>query len=317
MSLSCPKVSIIVAIFNAGATLSRCLDSVLGQSFQDYEVIAVDDGSTDDSWKILCNYRDADPRFRIFRQDNRGVSATRQFGLGKAQGEFTMHLDADDWIEQDMLSSMCEKADSDGADWVICGLKIHTCTGDYSDMQRPVSMNPEEVFGQMLCGTLHGSLCNKLIRRRLYGDFGVSFPKGVDCGEDLYVCLSILSKGIIPGHVPFALYHYDKTQNNDSVTNKWFDYPVQKRVALIEAIEPMITPATRHSFNNYVGRIAYDALFCTRAYCPNYRSLFAPYSTYIMECDMPAHKRLLIRLGLHGFRLPLRQIRHFFFRNMA
>ena len=81
MSQPSPKVSIIIAVFNAESTLYRSLESVRQQSFDDYEVVIVDDGSQDSSWDILSQYKDKDKRFKVFKQENKGVSKTRQFAL--------------------------------------------------------------------------------------------------------------------------------------------------------------------------------------------------------------------------------------------
>jgi len=311
MSQPSPKVSIIIAVFNAESTLYRSLESVRQQSFDDYEVVIVDDGSQDSSWDILSQYKDKDKRFKVFKQENKGVSKTRQFALDNSSGEYTIHLDADDWMEPDLLSKMVARADETGADMVLCGFILHTEYGQENDLQRPSSLESDKLLGELLSGTLHGSLCNKLIRRSVYVTNKIGYPVGIDCGEDLLACLSMLSKNIKVEYEPSALYHYDKTRNDSSVTNKWYDYPVKKRVELIQMIEPIVSFANKRIFNTYVGRIAYDALFCSRAYCPNYRSLFGHYSANIRNSDLPFLKYVFIFLRLHNVRLPLRQFRRF------
>lgn len=306
-----PKVSVIIAVYNAEKTLARCLDSVLKQSFADYEVIAVDDGSSDASWRILSGYSKKDSRIKVFHQTNKGVSQTRQTGLGYAAGEYTLHLDADDWMEPELLLQMVRRAEKTTADMVMCGFINHTEAGLETDMQTPCSKDPDALFGQMLKGELHGSLWNKLIRREVYQTYGIGFPKDIDCGEDLYVCLSLLSRRIEVEYVPLALYHYDKTGNESSITNRWYDYPMQKRVALIRAIEPLVSADNARAFNTYAGRIAYDALFCKKEFCPDYSRLFKPYFKSILTCSLPIIKRMLILLALCNIRLPLRQIRAF------
>lgn len=306
---STPKISVIIAVFNAEKTLTRCLDSVLQQSFTDFEVIAVDDGSYDTSWSILSSYKQRDSRIRVFRQANKGISQTRQTGLDYAVGEYTIHLDADDWIEPELLAQMVTSAKNTMADMVMCGFINHTEAGLETDMQIPCSKDPDALFGQLLKGKLHGSLCNKLIRREVYQTYGIGFPKDIDCGEDLYVCLSLLSRRIEVEYVPLALYHYDKTGNESSITNKWYDYPMQKRVALIRAIEPLVSADNARAFNTYAGRIAYDALFCKKEFCPDFPRLFRPYSKRIVMSSLPMTKRMLVLLGLCHVRLPLRQIR--------
>ena len=113
------KISIIVPIYNAEEYLDRCLDSVLEQSFTSYEVIMVDDGSTDSSPSICDRYSETDPRFKIIHKSNGGVSTARNAGLDQAIGEYIMFLDSDDALLPDALERMME--DISDEDLVFAG----------------------------------------------------------------------------------------------------------------------------------------------------------------------------------------------------
>ncbi len=93
-----PIVSIIVPVYNAEETLRRCIESVLNQGFTDFELLLVDDGSTDSSAGICREYENGDRRVRVIRKENTGVSDTRNLGLSEARGTFVQFLDSDDWI---------------------------------------------------------------------------------------------------------------------------------------------------------------------------------------------------------------------------
>ena len=97
------RISIIVPVYNAEEYLSRCLDSILEQDMTSYEVILVDDGSTDSSSLICDRYSATDPRFRTIHKPNGGVSSARNAGLNLAKGEYLMFVDSDDYIADDML----------------------------------------------------------------------------------------------------------------------------------------------------------------------------------------------------------------------
>lgn len=112
------KVSIIIPVYNASALLGRCLDSVRRQTFADYEVIAVDDGSTDDSGLLLDEYA-RDPRIRVVHQPNRGQGVARNVALRLAQGEYVLMVDADDVIHPRLLELAVAAADRGGSDFVI------------------------------------------------------------------------------------------------------------------------------------------------------------------------------------------------------
>ena len=104
-----PKISVIVPVYKAEAYLHRCVDSLLAQTFQDFEVLLVDDGSPDRSGEICDEYARKDSRVRVFHKENGGVSSARQYGMDHAQGEYTIHADPDDWVEPTMLEELYRK----------------------------------------------------------------------------------------------------------------------------------------------------------------------------------------------------------------
>ena len=115
-----PKVSVIIAVYNAEKFLSRAVDSVLNQTMTDFELLLINDGSKDKSGDICDQYAQQDSRIRVFHQENQGVAKARQVGTDNALGEYVIHCDADDWIESDELSSLYQKAQQESADMVIC-----------------------------------------------------------------------------------------------------------------------------------------------------------------------------------------------------
>lgn len=116
-------VSVIIPVFNAQSSLKRCLDSVVGQSYRDLEILLVDDGSADGSLEICRSYERADRRVRVLSQKNQGPGAARNRALERANGKYVAFVDADDWIEKDTYREMVEEAEACGADMVICGYR--------------------------------------------------------------------------------------------------------------------------------------------------------------------------------------------------
>ena len=123
------KVSVILPVYNAATTITRMLDSLRDQTLVDFEVLMIDDGSTDNSGAILDEYAQKDNRFRVVHKKNEGVSAARQTGVELAQGEYVIHADSDDWVDQTMLEELYAKAENDDADVVICDFFSNTDTG--------------------------------------------------------------------------------------------------------------------------------------------------------------------------------------------
>lgn len=124
-----PIVSIIVPVYNAEETLRRCIESVLNQGFTDFELLLVDDGSTDSSAGICREYENGDRRVRVIHKENTGVSDTRNLGLSEARGTFVQFLDSDDWITPDATSLMVRAARDSGADMVIADFTGSSGTG--------------------------------------------------------------------------------------------------------------------------------------------------------------------------------------------
>lgn len=103
-------VSVVIPIYNVAQYLSQCVDSVLSQSYQDLEIILVDDGSTDECPKICDDYQQKDARIRVIHKENGGLSDARNAGMKKATGEWTLFVDSDDWIDQEAIAKLYQFA---------------------------------------------------------------------------------------------------------------------------------------------------------------------------------------------------------------
>ncbi len=215
------KVSVIVPIYKAEKYLRRCLDTLVGQTLKDIEVLLINDGSPDNSGDICEEYAAKHPRtFKVFHNQNQGVSASRQFGINHAQGEYSIHADPDDWVEPTMLEELYSKAKADDADMVICDFYEEKKSKTTYACQRPNNPEAKSVLKEMFTH-LHGSCWNKLVRHRLYKELSVEFPKGFSCFEDLYVITSLLRHDIKISYLPKAFYHYDKSINANSIVRKY------------------------------------------------------------------------------------------------
>jgi len=122
--LTFPKVSVIVPIYNVAEHVAACIDSLRAQSLQSFEVIAIDDGSTDGSAEIARMAADGDPRFRFVHQENGGLSAARNTGLDMARAEFICFVDSDDRVAPTFLTRLLTTLQDTGADWVACGVMM-------------------------------------------------------------------------------------------------------------------------------------------------------------------------------------------------
>ena len=114
-----PIISVIVPVFNMEEHIRRCVDSIVCQTFKDWELLLVDDGSTDSSGAICDEYAVTDSRIHVIHKENGGVASARQIGTDEACGEYSIHCDADDWIDSNMLEDMYFKAHEVDADIVV------------------------------------------------------------------------------------------------------------------------------------------------------------------------------------------------------
>ena len=302
-----PAVSVIVTSYNADRTLPRALDSILGQTLADFELLVCDDGSSDGTPEVIRQYEARDHRVRGIQLQHQGVAAARQAGIQAARGEYTIFVDADDWIEPETLEALVQKGRQEKADIVICDMRIIRNHGSETSVQDPGDASGEELI-PLLFDRIHGSLCNKLIRRDCYLRHGIGFLQGLNCCEDLLVVLKLLDAGATTSYIPKAFYNYDKT--GESITNRWLDVPIGEKVRFLDEAAPIAD--RNHAsgpFNNYLSKIAYNAVFASREACPDYASCFRRFRKRIFSSGLPFYKKGIIGLYLLHVRLPLRAIK--------
>ena len=235
-----PKVSIIVPVYKAEAYLHRCVDSLLAQTFTDFELLLIDDGSPDRSGEICDEYAKNDSRIRVIHKENGGVSSARQRGLDESIGEYTIHADPDDWVEPDMLEELYIKAKEDDADIVICDFFQNN--GSYQEYikQKPIEISRKEVLCELLFQQLHGSCWNKFVRRVCYSRYRICFPHGMCCWEDLYVNVCLLTNDVKISYLPKAFYHYDCAENQNSLVRKPTKQTVLSQKYFIDTLGPVL-----------------------------------------------------------------------------
>ena len=214
-----PTVTIIIPVYNAEASIHRCVDSVLSQEYTDFELLLVDDGSTDHSGEICDEYGKQDSRVRVLHKENTGVSDTRNLGLENARGEFIQFLDSDDWITPDATGLMVRAARESGCDMVITDFYrvIGERVSRKGDIDKDGILTLEEFAGFMMenpADFYYGVLWNKLFQRTLIEQYRLSMDKTISWCEDFMFNLEYLrhTKSIYALRVP--LYYYVKTKGS-------------------------------------------------------------------------------------------------------
>lgn len=304
-----PAVSVIIPAYNAEKYLERCLNSFATQTFKDFEVFVVDDGSSDQTGQIANSFAEKDSRFRVIHQNNQGVAAARQAGLNSVSGEFVIHADSDDWVDSDMLEVLYQTAKQEQADMVICDMLIvHPGNINEHRIQKPHSLDSIQVMGEMLFD-LNGSLCNKLIRLSKLREYDINFIPGMNCAEDQYMTLRLLAHGIKVTYIARPFYHYDHTQNESSLMNRGM--LASERIRPIEMLADYtdITPIQDY-YDKALFHAAFEYLYEPARLCPDYQAVFKKHiASFRRVKGYPFRTKLFVFLRLYGIRLPLNEIK--------
>lgn len=173
-----PLISVVVPVFNTDRYVSMCVESILSQSFVDFELVIVDDGSTDNSYEICVNYALKDKRVRLYQQSNQGVTVARRAGVVNAKGDFICFVDSDDTLSTRGLEQLALYAKPD-TDIVISGTSMNSV------------LSGEEFVKMTLEGKLLNSVCARLYRRRLLSDDVFAAPRTLAIGEDAIMNLRV------------------------------------------------------------------------------------------------------------------------------
>lgn len=234
-----PIISVIVAIYNAQKTLPRLIDSLKAQTMTGFEVLLIDDGSTDASGSICDEVSESDDRFKVFHKPNEGIGATRQFGIEHAQGEYSIHADADDWVEPDYLEKLYNKAMETGADMVICDFLIENGNKTTYRKEQPVAFDTKSVINSLLC-KLNDGPCNKLLKRSVYLKNDIRYMPGYNFGEDQLFNLQFVLSGASVSYLPLALYHCDVATYSASASRGFSLEKIQYQEKFISSLRDLL-----------------------------------------------------------------------------
>lgn len=213
-----PLVSIIIPIYNAEGYLSRCVDSILAQTFADFELLLVNDGSRDSSLEICNRYAAQDSRVRVLDKPNGGVSSARNLGLESAEAEWIMFADADDWIEPNTLElamPYVEKSDIVRLAWVA-----HLPDGVVKNKRVMYADTPAQLLKQLLRRRTKLAIWGTLIRKELFLANDIRFDASYNYAEDWLALLRVVCKCKSVATLPEAfVYHYDMTNMASCINN--------------------------------------------------------------------------------------------------
>ncbi len=221
-------VTIVVPVYNSESFLKECLDSIACQTYQDIEVIIIDDGSQDDSGKIAEEFADKDLRFSVVHQDNHGLVYSRKQGVSRSRGEALLFVDSDDWIDKDMVSDLVALLKDNNADVVASGVRTwykneYTESGNaadsgiYSGEELEVFKNKLFCYRDYSTMALLPFLWNKMWKTDAIKTFVENADEGMTIGEDVAIGFPAILNSKCVVVTNNAYYNYRKT--SDSMLN--------------------------------------------------------------------------------------------------
>lgn len=248
-------ISVIVPVYNVEEYLKDCIESILCQTYTDFELILINDGSTDNSASVCDEYAKKDERVSVIHQDNSGASSARNNGLCRAIGDYIMFIDSDDYIKDDMFEKLITACEENGADIAVCGATIVQKNGVHEQIKSDVStltVCDKEQAAELIIGELNNALWNKLIKKSVIGNNQLEVGKTY--GEDYDFIVRILCNCSKVCFIPESLYYYRK--NESSVTAAKFSekrfaqiYYRDKVYELVKANFPLLAgPTDAHRF---------------------------------------------------------------------
>ena len=241
------KISIVIPAFNCEKTIGRCLDSALAQTWSNTEIIAVDDGSTDQTGSILDTYQKEHGNIRVIHQENSGVAAARNAGIKAAEGVWLVTLDADDYIDPEMLKAMHDAAAAADAQLCICGFRMVY----EEDKRKEVRQLAEDFEGDLaeLLNTvllplydrqLLNNQNNKLYRLDLIREHEIFYDPAMQINEDLWFSLTYLRycREIAVLKRPFL--NYTQHKEGESLVSRFHENAVETSFAVLRACDALL-----------------------------------------------------------------------------
>jgi glycosyltransferase involved in cell wall biosynthesis len=213
-------LSIIIPVFNDEKNISRCIDSVLSQTYTDFECLIIDDGSTDKTSSICDEYSKKDSRIKVFHKKNEGISKTRQYGIDHANGEYIYFIDSDDWIESSFVSCMIVIINNNKHDLIFFDyIKNYTNNKNIYKSQNPFSLDNNLIIKLILEKKILSCTWNFLYKKEYIINNKVFFNKKINYGEDTLFILELMLKNPNIFYINKAYYHHFINESSYTRTN--------------------------------------------------------------------------------------------------
>lgn len=312
LKMCIPKLSIIVPVYNSEQYLSRCVNSIVAQGFKDFELLIIDDGSTDSSKELCDKYAKQDNRIRVFHKSNGGVSSARNLGLDNAQGEWVMFVDSDDWLKPTYLDSLMSFAKNE-VDLII----------SYPEtVSQTEVINPKVYFPKLVTSSdfsdlfvlydidIYTTSWAKVYKMALIRNNGIRFNEKMTMGEDtvfLYTYL-LFSSNIYVSNIIGYCYH----DTSGSLSKRFYtlNTEIEGYVSIHSVVytlirQKLITDSCalsnlRKIISYYIWRVIECLYLTPTSFKERIKTLRALDWNFICNLNMNAFFKLMIRYRLFG-----------------
>jgi glycosyltransferase involved in cell wall biosynthesis len=302
-----PKVSIVVPIYNSQKTLNRCVESILEQTFSDFELILVNDGSTDDTQSICKAFWLADERVVLIDKPNTGVSDSRNHGIDIACGKYLQFVDSDDWLPPDSIAAMVKRAEQVGCHLLVAN--YYLIIGDEAEEKGGIPtdavMTRREYVAHMMknpANYYYGAMWNKLYRRDIIIDKKLRCSTELDWCEDMLFNLEYAGVADSFSSIQFPVYCYVKSTNGLVGQEATLSNSIKMKIDLFSAYKQLMEE------NEMVGakRMEMTKFLVAYAKDGNIKRKRLPLS----EKLSPAAKKLLFAKAKKGLAAKRRELRN-------
>lgn len=215
------KITIAIAAYNIENYIGKCIESCINQSHRDLEIVVVNDGSTDNTLKVIEDYKKRDDRIKIVNQENRGIVEAREAGYRAATGEYILFIDGDDWLNLKAIEKLYQVAVKEKSDLVCCKYMYTYDNGKEIVQNLNIDLSTKnedyDFLKKLLVGDFTPSIYTKLIKKAFMDKSKIEFPEGISYGDDLALIVAIGVNNPKYSYLDESLYYYYSRE--DSITS--------------------------------------------------------------------------------------------------
>lgn len=259
------KFSIMTPVYNVELYVGECIDSVLAQTYENFELVLIDDGSTDNSGKICDEYKEKDDRIKVYHIPNEGLLHARRYALERVNGEYYVFLDSDDKIYPNTLETIANNIAETNADCIIYGFEKF-CDGkiiaSVSEPNAQVLTNKESIYNKIFTDSKFNAVWRKAVKATVFHKVDYSRYYHINLAEDLLQSIEIMEYSNSVSFIPDILYRYRLNPLSMTQTieykNYKIDYTVREKVLELYSRTEEISGDSLEKYREYCAKIVFN-----------------------------------------------------------